>query len=399
MYKGKKIIYLFDPPHLIKAIRNNLLKYHFHFGGKVAKWNDIVTIFEKDRTLSIRCCPKLTKKHINLNGFTKMKVKYATQVLSHSVSATILLHVSLGALPSTATGSAEFIAVMDKLFDSLNSSSLNGPKLHRRAVTKNSIHHQFFKEMIEFIQSIKVVSPATQEDVTNYLKCLDGFCITINGVQSLWAMLSQENFQFLLTRRLNQDPLENFFGSIRQQGGNADNPTPLQFTRAFKKLFYDNFLINISTGNCTADFDSILAGSTYQPKSKKASSSKTILEAPEQGTIEVDVTDFKTCLEDNAIGMNAIAYVAVYLLKKCLLKHPCEICKEELINNQFDDSSQLFCMFKAYNETKEKPFGRLLSPNKQFLDYITGMEAIFVAYRELTSTKKKNRKFLKVSHL
>ena len=115
MYKGKKIIYLFDPPHLIKAIRNNLLKYDFHFGGKVAQWNDIVTIFEKDRTLSIRRCPKLTKKPINLNGFTKMKVKYATQVLSHSVSATILLHVSLGALPSTATGTAEFISVMDKL--------------------------------------------------------------------------------------------------------------------------------------------------------------------------------------------------------------------------------------------------------------------------------------------
>ena len=370
--------------------------------------------------------------------------------MSHSVSAIILLHVSLGALPSPATGSAEFNAVMDKLVDSLNSSSLSDPGLHRRTVTKNSIHHQFLKEMIEFIQSIKVINPATQEDVTNNLKCLHSFCITINGVQSLWEMLRPENFQFLLTRRLNQDPLENFFGSIRQQGGNADNPTPLQFTRTFKKLFYDNFLITISTGNCTADFDSILAGSTCQPKSKKTSSSKKILEPPDQGSIEVDVTDFKTCLEENAIGMNAIAYIAGYLLKKRLLKHPCEICKEELINNQFDDNSQLFCMFKAFNETKEKPFGGLLSPNKQFLDYITGMEAIFVEQfekniskldvgkyllsklplftaeqckcfpstydlrlfirmgihyalkfdnRELSPTKKKNRKFLKVSHL
>ena len=224
---------------------------------------------------------------------------------------------------------------------------MSDPGLHRRTVTKNSIHHQFFKEMIEFIQFIKVINPATQEDDTNNLKCLDSFCITINGVQSLWEMLSPENFQFLLTRRLNQDPLENFFGSIRQPGGNADNATPLQFTRTFKKLFYDNFLITISTGNCTADFDSI-------PKSKKTSSSKKILEPPDQGSIEVDVTDFKTCLEENAIGMNAIAYIAGYLLKKRLLKHPCEICKEELINNQFDDSSQLFCIFQSLQRNKRK---------------------------------------------
>ena len=204
------------------------------------------------------------------------------------------------------------------------------------------------------IQSIKVVNPATQEDATNYLKCLDGLCITINGVQSLWAMLSQEKFHFLLTRRLNQDPLENFFGSIRQQGGNADNPTPLQFTRAFKKLFYDNFLINISTGNYTANFDSILAGSTYQPKSKKKSSSKKVLEPSEQGSIEVDVTEFKTCLEENAIGMNAIAYVSGYQLKKCLLKHPCEICQEELINNQLDDSLQLFFYVQSLQRNKRK---------------------------------------------
>ena len=80
--------------------------------------------------------------------------------------------------------------------------------------------------MLKFIQSIKVFNQTKQEDVANKLKCLKGLCLTINSVLSL------------LTRRLNQDPLENFFGTIRQQGGNLDTPTPLQFTRAFKKLFF-----------------------------------------------------------------------------------------------------------------------------------------------------------------
>ena len=41
-------------------------------------------------------------------------------------------------------------------------------------------------------------------------------------------------------------------------------------------------------------------------------------------------------------------------------------------------------MLKAFNETKERPFGGQFTPNKQFLKYITGiiMEAIFVEQLE-----------------
>jgi len=39
-------------------------------------------------------------------------------------------------------------------------------------------------------------------------------------------------------RRLNQDPLENFFSVIRQAGGKCDNPVPLH---VFKQLFVVNY--------------------------------------------------------------------------------------------------------------------------------------------------------------
>ena len=45
----------------------------------------------------------------------------------------------------------------------------------------------------------------------------------------------KDTLQFLLPRSLNSDPIENFLGAIRQQGGNNDNPTPVQFTHAFRK--------------------------------------------------------------------------------------------------------------------------------------------------------------------
>ena len=71
----------------------------------------------------------------------------------------------------------------------------------------------------------------------------------------VWEMLCEEGTaSFLVTRQMNQDPLENFFGAIRQQGGNSDNPTPIQFKSAYKKLFHANIL-TVSSGNCEEDVD------------------------------------------------------------------------------------------------------------------------------------------------
>jgi hypothetical protein len=45
------------------------------------------------------------------------------------------------------------------------------------------------------------------------------------------------------------------FGSVRQQCGNALNPTPIQFTRGFKKLFFTNFF-QTEHMTCAEDFGS-----------------------------------------------------------------------------------------------------------------------------------------------
>ena len=85
IHNGKKICYLYDPPHIIKAVRNNLINYDFHFDGKVASWSDIKALYTIDSKNQYRCCQKLTNQHIFPNGFQRMKVKYAAQVLSHTL--------------------------------------------------------------------------------------------------------------------------------------------------------------------------------------------------------------------------------------------------------------------------------------------------------------------------
>ena len=369
-HKGQKIFYLFDTPHIIKAIRNNLMKYNFHFDEKVASWDHIQVVYNRDQQQPIRCCPKLTQRHLNPNGFEKMKVKYATQVFSHTVASTLLTYVSLGALPSHAAGTAELLSNFDGIFDSLNSSSLSSTKLYKQAISKDSPHQEFLEDMLKFVISIKVVDPSSQEDVTNKLRCLKGLQLTINGVLALWSDL-QENHarQFLMTRRLNQDPLENFFGLIRQQGGNSDNPTPYQFMKAFRKLFFDNYLSPLPSFNCSADSDTFLMAvedqnSLSDPGTHKITTNRPIIEEKDYKHEEV---------EKNLVSMNALTYVAGYLLQKCLNNHRCRTCAQKLTVTSLTNSSQLLCYFKAYDENKSD-FGGLTVPQDEFVQYVTKVE-------------------------
>ena len=56
---GNRVFFLYDPPHLLKSIRNNLKKYDIKFRGGVAKWQHIKMFFDKDSSQSCRLAPKL----------------------------------------------------------------------------------------------------------------------------------------------------------------------------------------------------------------------------------------------------------------------------------------------------------------------------------------------------
>jgi len=45
----KRLVYIFDIPHLLKATRNNLLKYNFQVDNKITSWNfRIVEFYKRD---------------------------------------------------------------------------------------------------------------------------------------------------------------------------------------------------------------------------------------------------------------------------------------------------------------------------------------------------------------
>lgn len=95
---GQEIVPLYDPPHLLKGIRNNLitkdLVYYMNGEKKIAKWSHIVQFYEIDKIrldVGERMTPKLTDTHIYPDKIRKMKVSVAAQVFSQRVGSIMLM--------------------------------------------------------------------------------------------------------------------------------------------------------------------------------------------------------------------------------------------------------------------------------------------------------------------
>ena len=86
-HNQRKVYVMYDPPHLIKSMRNNLKKHGFTLDGKEMSWEHIRDFYDKDSAKAVRLAPRLTRKHIELPPFAPLRVCLATQVLSHSVAA------------------------------------------------------------------------------------------------------------------------------------------------------------------------------------------------------------------------------------------------------------------------------------------------------------------------
>lgn len=168
---------------------------------------------------------------------------------------------------------------------------------------------------------------------------------------------------------MNQDCLENYFGSLRQQSGNAVNPTPIQFFRSFMKLFCMDFF-HSDTQNCADDFAVLLATMQMAESNTEADEEQT-----EKITEKIAVdTDYYS---HDIHEQNSLRYICGYLIRKCLKIHSCDICNNFATQHEELDETSIFCHLKAYENTERSTFGNLKMPAKNFLKFITSLENIF----------------------
>ena len=140
---NKKVFVFYDPPHLLKNVRNNLKKGDLQFDDEKVCWKCIVDFFKFDKSQPIWMASKLKEKHIELPPFQAMHVNLVAQVLSHSVAARISTLVTLKYLPEQAVKTATFVDHFDALFNTFNSKTLKSTQQMGPAFQQSSSHHAF----------------------------------------------------------------------------------------------------------------------------------------------------------------------------------------------------------------------------------------------------------------
>ena len=239
------ILYLIhDPVHLIKLVRNHLKKHGFQYEGGCANWSHLEQFYDLDSTSENRLAPKLTRAHFDLTDISKMKVKLATQILSHSVYAGLRTMIDLNKMPAEAIGTANFVKYCNDLFDLLNISVPHDPLNTLKSGNFIFQNRGRIIQYKEWIKSWKCLDGSRLPD------CIRGFILTLEGLSRLIGDLEHEGYRYVLTRKLQQDSLEHYFGYQRARVSNGDNPTAEQFTQNFKTLFLIRLMKNIEGSNC-----------------------------------------------------------------------------------------------------------------------------------------------------
>lgn len=119
-----------------------------------------------------------------------------------------------------------------------------------------------FEDIKVFLSSLRIIK--RDEDVTNKVSFLEGFQTTIKAMIILFDRLKEYEFEYLYTKRINQDALENFFGVVRRSNGNCNNPTTRQFGCTFNKLVVLNIMDHVDLSNCEDDGDGILISGNFE---------------------------------------------------------------------------------------------------------------------------------------
>ena len=106
-------------------------------------------------------------------------------------------------------------------------SQVNETKYENKVIA-NGFHIRELKQLRQEKECLKAENVRDLSSLRS-LAFQKGIIVSINATLTLWAEMKEEGCKYLLTHKLNQDCLENFFSAVRSLGGQDTNPNPVQF--------------------------------------------------------------------------------------------------------------------------------------------------------------------------
>ncbi|KAL4082742.1 hypothetical protein QTP88_029675 [Uroleucon formosanum] len=193
-------IYVFaDVPHLLKLARNHLIVKGFVLSkGKYIGKGVFEELVNLNSGQDYKLAHKFTKKHLLVEGTGLMKVKLAAELFLYTASEIILL--------------------FNDWFDLLNTQHKFEKKSIKSYGLNESNQNDLLEKMNSFIKSMRV------HKKNLYCHFKKGILVTNISLKNLLIDIKNMNgLTYTMTRKLNQDILENLFSFLKGMTGCASN--------------------------------------------------------------------------------------------------------------------------------------------------------------------------------
>ncbi|KAK8766184.1 hypothetical protein V5799_007036 [Amblyomma americanum] len=114
----RNLFFISDFPHLIKCLRNYLLKNGFNTPAGHVTMRPVREAHKIDaNNVTLKAMPGITECHLNPNGFEKMRVSYAFQLFGPKVLRAFHLYRNeLDTIFGTISATWEFFSKLFQLF-------------------------------------------------------------------------------------------------------------------------------------------------------------------------------------------------------------------------------------------------------------------------------------------
>nr|CAH7737930.1 unnamed protein product [Callosobruchus chinensis] len=359
-----RLVYLFDVLHLLESTRNNFISHDFRLPEGTAKKSYLETFHAHDEKKEYRLCPELTNEHLRPGKFEKIKVKYASQIFSYSVAAALETYIVFKVLPPEASVTAKFVKTINDLLDLLNCCHSN----NSNAFMGTEKQLKFLEDIATMFDDLKVID-MVKKCVNDQMHFIYGWKLTINSIKTLWESLKSRRYTFLVTSNLNLDCMELFLGQIRNSCGKARKPTPIQFSRAFKKVFTLKYFNQVDGANGIDNIAEALLNITPE----LLETCKTIPEPIPRSPLQVFTCDYRNISYTDS---NGLVCITDYLLTKSLSQHTCALCLSYIEHCTSQNEATVFLSSGFYNAFQQ--FEGLVATPLSILEFMMHLENIFV---------------------
>ena len=225
-------VYFFpDAPHLLKLLRNHCLDKGYSFpdgsGNNVTLGKEDFEKLLMQDGKELKICPKLTADHIYVKGSGRQRVRTAAQLFSETVGKAFIFHFG-----DLFAAQSKFILDVNYWFDTLNSRSKFSSAPYRSGFgVRLENQTRALESMRALVETMRFANNTAK---TAKLPFQKGILLSINSLLGLFKDLQKEGVDYLLTKNLNQDCLENFFSLLRSFG--TSHPGPVDVMHKIKLI-------------------------------------------------------------------------------------------------------------------------------------------------------------------